>query len=77
MNFSFSDVKTSIDKSVGGGGIGGHFDRNMMVLYTDVARHPLERVPQESDEDEDLFTSKQPFNYSKSNTKPKHSPTLH
>lgn len=37
----------------------------MMVLYTETANH-LEQVPQESDEDEEFFTSRKPFTCSKS-----------
>ena len=81
MNFSFSDVKTSIDKSAGAanGLKSGFLDRYMMVLYTEAAHHPLERVLQESDEDEDHITSKKPFIYTRSNRKPKskQSPKLH
>ena len=39
MNFSFSDIKTNVDKSA-------LFDRNMMILHTDYPREyeMLERV---------------------------------
>lgn len=55
MNFSFSDVKTSIDKSA-------FFDKNLMVLYTEAGgcqlnnMNILERISQE-EEDEDNETT--------------------
>ena len=48
MNFSFSEVKASVDKSA-------FFDRNMMVLHTDFPKtyEMLEQVSQEEDSDEE------------------------
>ena len=45
MNFSFSDVKTSVDKST-------FFDKNLQILYTEVVpNNILERISQEDDEE--------------------------
>ena len=49
MNFSFSEVKTSMDKS-------GLYDKNLMVLYTENP-HMLTKV-NEDNEDEDYSIKK-------------------
>lgn len=52
MNFSFSEVKTSIDKST-------FFERNMQILHTEVVHgnryNMLESIQQEEDEDNDTL----------------------
>jgi hypothetical protein len=54
MNFSFSDVKTSVDKSI------LYFDRNMQILYTEVMpNNILERISQEDEEDHETCFRRQ------------------
>ena len=46
MNFSFSDVKTSVDRPV-------FFDKNLQVLYNEaMPGNMLEKISQEDDEEQ-------------------------